>query len=129
MVRILNFKLNVSDNSGITKIMALRVLGSKNKVLRIGDILSVLAKKWRHRRKLKKKQFCLAVVISLNRWLQKNDGSLIRVFSNKVVLYNIVYKKLWSKILGIVNIDLQKVKSKKFKEILKQILYISKCNI
>jgi ribosomal protein L14 len=45
MVRILNFKLNVSDNSGITKIMALRVLGSKNKVLRIGDILSVLAKK------------------------------------------------------------------------------------
>jgi ribosomal protein L14 len=94
MVRILNFKLKVSDNSGITKIMALRVIGSKNKIIRVGDILTVLAKKWRHRRKLKKKQFCLAVVISLNRWLQKKDGSLIRIFSSKVVLYNLVYKKL-----------------------------------
>jgi ribosomal protein L14 len=66
MVRILNIKLKVSDNSGISKVLAFRVIGSKNKVLKVGDILSVLAKKWRHRRKLKKKQFCLAVVISLN---------------------------------------------------------------
>jgi len=65
-MRILHHRFSCADNSGIKKVIAFQVINTKKKKLEPGDILRVLAKKWKHRRKLKKKQFCLALIISNN---------------------------------------------------------------
>lgn len=107
--------LSVADNSGAKKAMCFRILGSRKKYARIGDIIVVAVKEAIPGGTVKKSEVCKAVVVRSRSPLRRKDGSLIRFGDNAAVIINDQMEPRGTRIFGPVARELR---DKKFMKII-----------
>ncbi|OEF96427.1 50S ribosomal protein L14 [Vulcanibacillus modesticaldus] len=79
--------LNVADNSGAKKLMAIKVLGgSKRKFANIGDIIVCSVKEATPGGVVKKGDVVKAVIVRSKRGTRRSDGSYIKFDENAAVI-------------------------------------------
>jgi large subunit ribosomal protein L14 len=101
-------KLEVADNSGAQKLMCIKVLGgSKRRYARVGDVIRVSVKEAMPRRKVKKGDMYLAVVVRTKKGVRRPDGSLIAFDTNAAVLLNPQLQPIGTRIFGPVTRELR----------------------
>ncbi|HSR88196.1 MAG TPA: 50S ribosomal protein L14 [Pontiella sp.] len=79
-------RLTVADNSGARSVMCIRVLGTKSKVARVGDIIRVTVKEAQPNGVVKKGDVVKAVVVRTKSTIRRADGSCLRFDSNAAVI-------------------------------------------
>ena len=79
-------RLTVADNSGARSVMCIRVLGTKSKVARVGDIIRVTVKEAQPGGVVKKGEVGRAVVVRTKSTIRRADGSCLRFDSNAAVI-------------------------------------------
>lgn len=104
--------VNISDNSGAKLGKCLKIVGGK-KIGSIGDIILVTLKKILHRKKVKKRTTYIGLLIGIKYWIKRFDGIYIKIFSNKILLFNKQFKFLGTRIYGLL---LKEVKISNWKE-------------
>jgi len=81
-----NTRLTVADNSGARSVMCIRVLGTKSKVAKVGDVIRVSVKEAPPNGNMKKGDLCKAVVVRTKSTIRRADGSCLRFDSNAAVI-------------------------------------------
>ncbi len=79
-------RLKVADNSGARSIMCIRVLGTKSKVARVGDIIRASVKEAQPNSVVKKGDVLKAVVVRTKSTIKRVDGSCLRFDGNAAVV-------------------------------------------
>jgi large subunit ribosomal protein L14 len=107
-------RLKIVDNSGAKIAKCLTNYIKKNKqTMLIGDLILVVLKKIKSRKKVSKRVVYVGLVVGVNYWLKRKDGTLVRFFNNRVLIFNKQLKFLGSRIYGLI---LKEVKIKIFKQ-------------
>ena len=100
--------LEVADNSGVRRVMCIKVLGgSKRRYARVGDLIKVTVKEAIPRGKVKKGQVMTAVVVRTKKGVRRADGSLIKFDDNAAVLLNAQEAPIGTRIFGPVTRELR----------------------
>jgi len=100
-------RLKVADNSGARSVMCIRVLGTKSKVARVGDIIRVSVKEAQPNGVVKKGDLCLAVVVRTKSTIRRADGSCLRFDSNAAVIVDEKKNPRGTRIFGPVARELR----------------------
>jgi len=79
--------LETADNTGVKKVVCIRVLGNKSSAA-VGDIIVVSVKDTNSNNRIKKGSVHRAVVVRTKYALRRKDGSYISFDNNAVVLIN-----------------------------------------
>ncbi len=79
-------RLKVADNSGARSVMCIRVLGTKSKVARVGDVIRVTVKEAQPNGVVKKGDVVKAVVVRTKNTIRRADGSCLRFDGNAAVI-------------------------------------------
>jgi large subunit ribosomal protein L14 len=107
-------RLKIVDNSGAKIAKCLTNYKKKNKqTILIGDLILVALKKIKSRKKVSKRIIYIGLVVGVNYWLKRKDGTIVRFFNNRVLIFNKQLKFLGSRIYGLI---LKEVKIKTFKQ-------------
>ena len=97
--------LKVIDNSGAKYVRCLKVLGKK-KTGYLGDLLvvSVLSLRRGRGRKIrvKRKEVCLALLVSTKFKSPRKSGAFVKSFSNSVMLLNRNMKPVGNRVFGLI---------------------------
>lgn len=108
--------VEVSDNTGVKKVLCIKVLGgSRKRYANIGDIIVCSVRDAISISKIKKGSIVKAVLIRSCRKIRRTDGSYIKFDSNSVVLINKDNEPIGTRIFGPVAREL---KFKKFSKII-----------
>ncbi len=100
--------LNVADNSGAKKAMCIKVLGgSRKKVARIGDIVTVAIKDALPNAPVKKGSIERAVVVRTNKEYRRQDGTYIRFDDNACVIIDASRNPKGKRVFGPVARELR----------------------
>ncbi len=78
--------LDVADNSGARKIMAIRTLGQGKRFAAIGDIIRASVKEAQPNAAIKKGEVVRAVVVRTAMNIRRSDGSFLRFDRNAAVI-------------------------------------------
>jgi large subunit ribosomal protein L14 len=78
--------LDVADNSGARKIMAIRTLGQGKRYAAIGDIIRASVKEAQPNAAIKKGELVRAVVVRTTTNIRRSDGSFLRFDRNAAVI-------------------------------------------
>jgi large subunit ribosomal protein L14 len=78
--------LDVADNSGARRIMAIRVLGQRKRYARVGDIIRASVKEAQPRGLVRKGEVVRAVVVRTASQIRRADGSCLRFDRNAAVI-------------------------------------------
>jgi large subunit ribosomal protein L14 len=100
-------RLKVADNSGARSVMCIRVLGTKSKVARVGDVIRVTVKEAQPNGVVKKGDLCLAVVVRTKSTIRRADGSCLRFDSNAAVIVDEKKNPRGTRIFGPVARELR----------------------
>ena len=79
-------RLKVADNSGARSVMCIRVLGTKRKFARVGEVIRVTVKEAQPNGGVKKGDLCRAVVVRTKSTIRRADGSCLRFDGNAAVI-------------------------------------------
>ena len=74
--------MEVADNSGAKRIVAITVLGQRRKYAYVGDVVTATVKEASPRGVVKKGEVVKAVVVRTRHKIRRPDGSLIKFFLN-----------------------------------------------
>ena len=97
-------RLKVADNSGAKWVKCIKVLGKGNKkTATIGNSILITASNIKSQKKIKKRTIYLGLIITVAQWLRREEGSFIKFFFNKVLLFTKQYKFLGTRVYGIVS--------------------------
>ena len=107
-------RLKVADNSGARSVMCIRVLGTKSKVARVGDVIRVSVKEAQPNGMVKKGAVSPAVVVRTTKEVRRKDGSYIRFDDNACVLLDAAGEMKGTRVFGPVARELR---DKKFMKI------------
>jgi len=100
--------LNVADNSGAKKAMCIKVLGgSRKKVARIGDIVTVAIKDALPNAPVKKGSIERAVVVRTSKEYRRQDGTYIRFDDNACVIIDASRNPKGKRVFGPVARELR----------------------
>lgn len=103
-----NTLLNIVDNCGARKAKCIHILG-KFKWAKIGDlILVVLRKFYNLKKKIKKGGIYLGIVIGVKFWYLRNNGFLYRFFDNRILIFNLQFKFLATRVYGLISKEFKK---------------------
>nr|YP_009293787.1 ribosomal protein L14 [Rhodymenia pseudopalmata]AOM64469.1 ribosomal protein L14 [Rhodymenia pseudopalmata] len=81
--------LNIADNSGVRKIMCIRVLGTNNPLYAsVGDVIVGVVKDASPNMSIKKSDIVRAVIVRAKKTLRRSDGMSIRFDDNAAVIIN-----------------------------------------
>lgn len=78
--------LDVADNSGARRIMAIRVLGQRKRYARVGDIIRASVKEAQPRGLVRKGEVVRAVIVRTASSIRRADGSCLRFDRNAAVI-------------------------------------------
>lgn len=78
--------LEVADNSGAKRIVAITVLGQRRKYARIGDVITATVKEAIPGGNVKKGDVVKAVVVRMAAKVRRKDGSYLRFDRNSAVI-------------------------------------------
>lgn len=107
--------LNIADNTGVKKIMCLKVLGNNKKKASIGDIIIAVVKKVTPNMLIKQSQIVRAVIVRTKKLIKRKDGSYFCFNENAAVIINIDNNLKGTRIFGPIAREL---KEKKFLKII-----------
>jgi len=100
-------RLKVADNSGARSVMCIRVLGTKRKFARVGEIIRVTVKEAQPNGMVKKGDLCLAVIVRTKSTIRRPDGSCLRFDSNAAVIIDEKKNPVGTRIFGPVARELR----------------------
>jgi large subunit ribosomal protein L14 len=100
--------LEVADNTGVRKVMCMRVLGgSKRRYGRLGDIIVASVKEAIPTSEIKKGSVVRAVIVRTTKETRRKDGSYIRFDENACVLVSVQGELLGTRIFGPIASELK----------------------
>jgi large subunit ribosomal protein L14 len=99
--------LEVADNSGAKKIVAITVLGQKRKYAYVGDIITATVKEANPRGVVKKGEVVKAVVVRTITKVRRADGSYLRFDKNAAVIINAQNDPRGTRIFGPIARELR----------------------
>jgi len=103
-----NTLLNIIDNCGARKAKCIHILG-KYKWAKTGDlILIVLRKFYNLKKKIKKGVIYLGVIVGVNYWKMRSTGFYYRFFDNRLLIFNLQFKFLATRIYGLISKEFKK---------------------
>jgi large subunit ribosomal protein L14 len=110
-------KLIVVDNSGAKLAKCIKLMG-KQKISTVGNIISVTLLKFKNSKKVKKRTVYLGLIVGCSYWVSRIDGSFIKFFSNRVLVFNKSFKFLGSRVYGGVlkEIRIKSIKDKNYRK-------------
>ena len=101
-------ELSVADNTGAKIVECIKVLGgSKRRYASIGDIIVITVKEAIPKGKVKKGSVHKAVVVRVNKGIQRKDGSKVKFDSNAAVLIDDKGEPVGTRIFGPVTRELR----------------------
>jgi len=107
--------LKVADNSGVKKVMCIKVLGgSKRRYAYVGDIIVCSVKEIIPTSKISKGSVVKGVVVRTSKEIRRKDGCCLRFDENSIVLIGKNKEPLGTRIFGSV---VKELKDKKFTKI------------
>ena len=94
-------RLKVVDNSGgkWAKCISIKKKG-KHPFATIGMLILVSIKKFSNRKKVNKRTIYIGLIIGISYWISRINGSFIKFFSNRLLLFNKQFKFLGTRIYG-----------------------------
>jgi len=94
-------ELKVVDNSGgkWAKCILIKKKGNKTWAT-VGTLILVTLKKFSHRKKVNKRTIYIGLIVGINFWISRLDGTFIRFFSNRILLFNKQFKFLGTRVYG-----------------------------
>jgi len=108
--------LNVADNSGVRRVLCIRVLGGGNRrYASVGDIIVVAVQEAMPDSKVKKGEVHKAVVVRTKKEIHRPDGTYLRFDDNSAVLINNQLEPMGTRVFGPVARELR---AKKFMKII-----------
>ncbi|MCP4177085.1 MAG: 50S ribosomal protein L14 [bacterium] len=99
--------LEVADNSGAKKIMAITVLGQRKKYARVGDVITAAVKEATPNGNIKKGEVVKAVVVRTASKIKRQDGSYLKFDRNAAVLIDAQNNPRGTRIFGPVARELR----------------------
>ena len=99
--------LQVADNSGAKKLMCIRVLRSRKKYAKVGDVIIGVVKQALPNMNTKKSEVVRAIVVRTKKTLQRQDGSCIRFGDNAAVLVDKDNNPIGTRVFGPVPYELR----------------------
>ena len=82
----MNSILEVADNSGAKKIMAIRTVGQRKRFAVIGDVIRASVKEAQPHGGVKKGEVVRAVIVRTSKNIRRPDGSFLRFDKNAAVI-------------------------------------------
>ncbi len=82
----MNSTLEVADNSGAKKIMAIRTVGQRKRFAGIGDVIRASVKEAQPKGAVKKGEVVRAVIVRTSKNIRRPDGSFLRFDKNAAVI-------------------------------------------
>ena len=99
--------MDVADNSGARKIMAIRTLGQRKKFAEIGDVIRASVKEAQPRGGVKKGEVVRAVIVRTAFNIRRSDGSFLRFDRNAAVIIDEQNNPKGTRIFGPVARELR----------------------
>jgi large subunit ribosomal protein L14 len=103
--------LYVTDNSGIRRILCIRVLGNNKKYASVGDIIIGVVKEVSPHMPFKRSDIVRAVVVRTKQIIRRKNGFLIRFDDNAAVIINAEGNPRGTRVFGPV---VDEIREKKF---------------
>jgi large subunit ribosomal protein L14 len=101
-------KFKIIDNSGAKLAKCIKVLGKGGrKSVGIGNIILVTFKKFSSRKKVKKRTIYLGLIVALSAHMYRLDGTVLKFYSNKILVFNTQYKFLGTRVYGVISKELR----------------------
>jgi large subunit ribosomal protein L14 len=107
--------LEVADNTGAKRIVAITVLGQRRKYAYVGDVITATVKEASPRGVVKKGEVVKAVVVRTRQKIRRADGSYLSFDKNAAVLINPQNDPRGTRIFGAIARELRE---KKFMKII-----------
>lgn len=109
-----NTSLTIIDNCGARKAKCIHILDNR-KYGKVGDlVLVVLRKFYNLQKKIKKGAIYLGIIIGTNYWTLRSNGFYYKFFNNNIIIFNLQFKFLATRIYGIISKEFKK-KNYKFR--------------
>ena len=99
--------LDVADNSGARRIVAIRVLGQVKRYARVGDIIRATVKEAQPRGMVRKGELVRAVIVRTASAIRRGDGSYLRFDRNAAVIIDDAGNPRGTRIFGPVARELR----------------------
>jgi large subunit ribosomal protein L14 len=99
--------LEVADNSGAKRIVAITVLGQRRKVARVGDVITATVKEAIPNGTVKKGEVVKAVVVRTGYKIRRQDGSYLSFDKNAAVIIDDNQNPRGTRIFGPVARELR----------------------
>ena len=99
--------LDVADNSGARRIVAIRVLGQRKRYGRIGDIIRATVKEAQPRGMVRRGELVRAVIVRTAAHIRRTDGSYLRFDRNAAVIIDEQNNPRGTRIFGPVARELR----------------------
>lgn len=115
--------INVSDNTGVKKVLCIRVLGgSKKRIANLGDIIICSARDTISTSKIKKGSVVRAVLVRVNIKIGRRDGTYVKFDENSVVLINKENEPIGTRIFGPVAREIKSLNFSKIVSLAQEII-------
>ena len=99
--------LDVADNSGARRLVAIRVLGQRKRYARIGDVIRASVKEAQPNGVVRKGDVVRAVVVRTRANIRRADGSFLRFDRNAAVIIDDTNNPRGTRIFGPVARELR----------------------
>jgi len=99
--------MEVADNSGAKRIVAITVLGQRRKYAYVGDVVTATVKEASPRGVVKKGDVVKAVVVRTRHKIRRSDGSYLSFDKNSAVILNDKSEPRGTRIFGPVARELR----------------------
>lgn len=107
-------KLKIVDNSGGKWGKCISVCKKgKNPTAKTGMLILVVLKKISSQKKVKKRVRYIGLIVGISYWIKRIDGTFIKFFTNRLLLFNKQFKFLGTRIYGSI---LKEIKITNLKE-------------
>lgn len=100
-------RLKVADNSGARVVQCIRVMKTKRRFARVGEVIKVAVKEAQPGGLVKKGDVCEAVVVRTAAPIRRADGSILRFDSNAAVMIDANGNPRGTRIFGPVARELR----------------------
>ena len=100
-------RLTVADNTGARSVQCIRVMKTKRKFARVGEMIKVSVKEAQPGGVVKKGEVCEAVIVRTTAPIRRKDGSVLRFDHNAAVLVDANRNPRGTRIFGPVARELR----------------------
>lgn len=114
--------LDVADNSGARRLMAIRVLGQRKRYARIGDVIRASVREAQPRGMVRKGELVRAVIVRTVSDIRRPDGSYLRFDRNAAVIIDDQGNPRGTRIFGPVARELREKRFMKIVSLAPEVL-------